>query len=303
MNHLISVKYISKNNIVRLILKTIDMKKNTYQYNLQGKTLINYFCESSTRTSCSFQTAMYKLGGNVINVGPQQKGDSIEVTIKTLSYYGNIIVMRHPLKESILRASRVATVPIINAGNGEHPTKALLDVYTIYTELHNRSVYLNKPIIITFVGDLKNNQSIHSLIYILCNFSTIQFNYVCPKGLEIPEDIYREINEKGSTQQYITSVDETLEKSDVFYFTRIKLDQSAAQLTEYDEVQPYSITLKEVSKMKPTAIIMHPLPRLDEIHFDVDYDKRAVYYKQIENGIYIRMTILHEMLTNTKLFH
>lgn len=315
MNHLISVKSLNQKMIMQLILKTIEMKKNTYQYkyNLQDKILVNYFCEPSTRTSCSFQIAMYKLGGNVIHVDEQtssvKKGESIEDTIKTLSYYGNIIVMRHPLKESILRASKVATVPIINAGNGngEHPTQALLDIFTIYTELQSRGISLYDPITITFVGDLKNGRTIHSLIYILYHFPSIRFNYLCPSGLEMPEEIYDEIANKKLSQQYISSLEETLEKSDIFYFTRIQKERidSSTHLSEYDKIQPYSITLKEVSKMKPTAIIMHPLPRLDEIHFEVDCDKRAVYYKQIDNGIYMRMTILHEMLTNTNtnLFH
>lgn len=307
--HFLSVKQLNKTTILSLIYRTNEIKKNASLYSLQGKTLINYFCEPSTRTSCSFQAAMYKLGGNVINVDEKtssvQKGETLEDTIQTLAYYGNIIVMRHPLKESLDRAAKISSVPIVNAGNGngEHPTQALLDIYTIHTELQNRSISIHDtlPIIVTFIGDLKNSRTIHSLIQILSHFQCMQFYYLCPEGLEMPTEIYNEMNEKGFQQQYISRLDEILDKSDIFYFTRIQKERidNLDLKSEYNDIQPYSITMKEVNQMKSSSIIMHPFPRLDEIHFGVDFDKRAVYYKQIDNGVYMRMTILHEILNNS----
>ena len=251
---------------------------------------------------------MYNLGGNVINVDEKtssvQKGENIEDTIQTLNYYGNIIVMRHPLKESLERAAKVSHVPIVNAGNGngEHPTQALLDIYTIYTELQKRRISIteNTCIIISFVGDLKNSRTIHSLIQLLCHFQCIQFYYLCPEGLEMPTDIYNEINEKGFQQQYVSSLNEILSKSDIFYFTRIQKERiGSSDISKYVNIQPYSITMEEVNQMKESSIIMHPFPRLEEVHFEIDSDKRAVYYKQIDNGVYMRMTILHEILNNS----
>ena len=306
--HFLSVKQLNKSSIIHLIYKTNEIRQNIHKYSLGGKTLINYFSEPSTRTSCSFQKAMYNLGGNVINVDEKtssvQKGENIEDTIQTLNYYGNIIVMRHPLKESLERAAKVSHVPIVNAGNGngEHPTQALLDIYTIYTELQKRRISIteNTCIIISFVGDLKNSRTIHYLIQLLCHFQCIQFYYLCPEGLEMPTDIYNEINEKGFQQQYVSSLNEILSKSDIFYFTRIQKERiGSSDISKYVNIQPYSITMEEVNQMKESSIIMHPFPRLEEVHFEIDSDKRAVYYKQIDNGVYMRMTILHEILNNS----
>ena len=309
--HLFSVRQLEKYIVLRLIQKANEMKHNRLIYNLRGKTLINYFCEPSTRTSCSFQAAMYKLGGQVITVNDQtsstQKGESLEDTIKTLGYYGDIIVMRHPEKGSVERATLVSSVSIINAGDGsgEHPTQALLDIYTIYSELTKRGIYINSDrrfpsLIITFVGDLKNSRTIHSLVYLLCYFPCIRFNYVCPEGLEMPEDIYAVIEEKGIQQEYKSSLEETLSTTDIFYVTRIQKERFDTE-AEYLRVKQYNITMKEVSVMKETAIIMHPLPRLMEISTDIDKDPRAVYFNQVENGVYMRMAILHEILNSSVL--
>ena len=309
--HLFSIRQLDKYVVLRLIQKANEMKYNHLIYNLQGKILINYFCEPSTRTSCSFQTAMYKLGGQVITINDQtssrQKGESLEDTIKTLGNYGDVIVMRHPEKGSVERATLVSSVSIINAGDGsgEHPTQALLDIYTIYTELTKRGIHINSDrrfpsLIITFVGDLKNSRTIHSLVYLLCYFPCIRFNYVCPEGLEMPEDICAVVEGKGIQQEYKSSLEETLSTTDIFYVTRIQKERFNTE-AEYLLVKQYSITMKEVSVMKETAIIMHPLPRLMEISTDIDKDPRAVYFNQVENGVYMRMAILHDILNSSVL--
>jgi len=311
--HLFSVRQLEKYLVLRLIQKANEMKYNRLIYNLQGKILINYFCEPSTRTSCSFQAAMYKLGGQVITVNDQtsstQKGESLEDTIKTLGYYGDIIVMRHSEKGSVERATLVSSVSIINAGDGsgEHPTQALLDIYTIYSELTKRGIHINSnrrfpSLIITFVGDLKNSRAVHSLVYLLCYFPCIRFNYVCPEGLEMPEDIYSVVEGKGIQQEYKSTLEETLSTTDIFYVTRIQKKRFETE-AEYSLVKQYNITItmKEVSVMKDTAIIMHPLPRLMEISTDIDKDPRAVYFNQVENGVYMRMAILHEILNSSVL--
>ena len=185
MNKLITVATLNKETIYNLIQSTYKMK-NFREMPLKNKTLINYFCEPSTRTSASFHSAMIKLGGNVIPIhgetSSNKKGESIEDSIQTLNYYGDIIVLRHPDIEAIYKASNVSTIPLINAGNGngEHPTQALLDLFTIYDELLKRSEIniFNKKFTITFTGDLQNSRTIHSLIKILCLLHTnITFIY------------------------------------------------------------------------------------------------------------------------------
>jgi len=312
--HLLSVLNITKPKILDYISKAEAMK-SIYETNpislktqLEGKILVSVFYEPSTRTSCSFQSAMLKLGGNVISITDKyssvEKGESLEDTIKTLNSYGNAIVIRHPLKGSSAQAANVSNIPVINAGdgNGEHPTQALLDIFTIKTELEKINITLDddkrEKIRITFAGDLKNSRTIHSLIHVLTLFPKITFIYVSPNGLEMPEEIKNRIKVFEIEQLENKSLQEALQTSDVVYMTRIQKERFSNE-EEYKNIMKtnnYIIDENMMKYAKEKMILMHPLPRLNEINVDVDKDPRAVYFKQVENGVYMRMAILNDIL-------
>jgi aspartate carbamoyltransferase len=290
---MISTKEFTKEDVMFYIKKAeLCEKFELSQYEPSNKTLINLFYEPSTRTSCSFHSAMLKLGGNVIEISDNssaKKGESLEDTIKTVSNYGDIIVLRHPEKDSAERAAKVSTVPLINAGdgNGEHPTQALLDMYTIYKELSykdlnlNINLNLNLKMIVTFIGDLKNSRTIHSLIHLL-NLFHVTYIFISPPGLEIPEEL------KGPSLDL--TLEEALLITDVVYVTRIQKERMN------ETIQPICLSKEILSKTKKDFIIMHPLPRQEELPPEIDDDPRAVYFKQVANGVHMRMAILDELL-------
>jgi carbamoyl-phosphate synthase/aspartate carbamoyltransferase len=310
--HFIDVKQLNKYWVQRIISKTYEMI-NYREKPLKDKILISYFCEPSTRTCASFQTAMIKLGGSVISLQGEntsnQKGESLEDSIKTLNYYGDVIVLRHPEKGSSERASKVSTIPIINAGdgNGEHPTQALLDIFTIFDELKKRNINLyddnRNEINITFTGDLKNSRTIHSLVKMLTYFKKINITYLPHNNLNIPKDIYEIIDSSGLKQEEINIPQEEqikyikyLMKTDILYMTRIQKERFFDNNNIDDLNQPFQITTSNIHFLKETAIIMHPLPRLQEITPLVDNNDKCVYFKQVENGVYVRMAILYEII-------
>ena len=280
MESIISVKEFTIEKVIYYIKKTdnIDKELNTL---CKGKTLINLFYEPSTRTSCSFHKAMLNLGGNVIEItdnSSAKKGETLEDTIKTVSNYGDIIVLRHSENGSSVRASKVSTVPLINAGdgNGEHPTQALLDIYTIYKE--SKKDILNDKLIVTFVGDIKNSRTIHSLIHLL-NLFQVTYIFISPPGLELEQNNLNVLN---------LTLEEALQITDVVYVTRIQKERTS------ETFQPICLT-KEILGTKD-FIIMHPLPRQEELPPDIDDDPRSVYFKQVAYGVKMRMAILHELL-------
>jgi len=297
--NIVSVVQFTKEHVIHYIQKAARFKRNGPD-RLLDKTIINLFYEPSTRTSCSFQAAAIKLGCKIISMTDKyssvEKGESLEDTIKTINYYGDAIVLRHPEKGSSERAARVSKIPIINAGdgNGEHPTQALLDIFTIHEELYSRNIDLQsetrEPITVTFLGDLKNSRTIHSLIHLLALFPRIKFIYVSPKSLEMPQEI-----DKLNVEQTVMTLEEAIVVSDVLYATRIQKERFASE-EEYLSINPYCIDAEMMSKAKDSMILMHPLPRLKEISVEVDSDPRAVYFKQVENGVYMRMAILDTIL-------
>jgi len=313
--HLLTVASLSLSEIKNYILHAEYFKTAKTPQLFDQRTLINLFYEPSTRTSCSFQAAMLKLGGNVITINEQfssaQKGESLEDTIKTVGHYGDVIVLRHPQKGAAQIAAAVSTVPVINAGdrNGEHPTQALLDIFTIKTELQSYGTDLysedREPIVVTFVGDLKNSRTIHSLVRVLAHFPKIRLCYVCPAGLEMPADLAAELAAKEVEQKSADSLQDALPTTDVLYVTRIQKERFASP-ADYDAIMQSSDRNKYVvdndlldrSNAKKSLIIMHPLPRLDEIHVEVDSDSRAAYFRQVDNGVYMRMSILYWTLLN-----
>jgi aspartate carbamoyltransferase len=285
MNSMISVKEFSREKVIYYIKKADNIYNKELNINTicNGKTLINLFYEPSTRTSCSFHKAMLNLGGNVIEIADNssaKKGESLEDTIKTVSNYGDVIVLRHPEKGSSERASKVSTVPLINAGdgNGEHPTQALLDMYTIYKE--SKKDILNDELIVTFIGDIKNSRTIHSLIHLL-NLFQVTYIFISPPGLELDLQ-FTKLN------VLYLSLEEALKITDVVYVTRIQKERTS------EEFKPICLS-KEILGTKD-YIIMHPLPRQEELPPEIDDDLRSVYFKQVAYGVNMRMAILDELL-------
>lgn len=265
------------------------VEKNSGVKDLDGRVSANLFYEPSTRTSSSFAAAMYRLGGNVISINDVQyssvsKGETLEDTVRTLEQYADVIILRHPEVGAAKRAAGVAGVPIINAGDGvgEHPTQALLDLFTIQQEQNKID-----GLTITMLGDLKNGRTVHSLAKLLRLFD-VDVHAVAPSVLAMPSEYGKVTNHE--------SLDEVLPTSDILYVTRVQKERFDS-LEEYERVQgSYIIDNDTAEQMKPSASIMHPLPRVGEIHFDVDSNPRAAYFRQMQNGMFVRMALLEYVL-------
>lgn len=278
----------------------ISLKNDSSEYSklLKNKVMTALFYEPSTRTSASFISAMSRLGGSVIPItqgvhySSVSKGESFEDTIKTLECYSDVIVLRHPEIGSAKIAADITTIPIVNAGDGagEHPTQALLDVFTIFEE-----VDCTKELTIAFVGDLRFGRTVHSLVRLLCKLSTnIKFTFVSPEVLRMPTNILDEI--RGYNIKYDETSVLNLDIPDIFYITRIQKERFTDE-DQYNKLKgTYIITRNSLVDMKQSAIIMHPLPRVGEIHPEVDEDHRAVYFRQVKNGLYARMALLLAVL-------
>jgi carbamoyl-phosphate synthase/aspartate carbamoyltransferase/dihydroorotase len=306
--HVISVKQFTRDNLRYLFSVAHDMRMMVKRVGcldlLKGKVLANAFYEPSTRTSSSFAAAMTRLGGSVISINDTAssvaKGESLPDTVRTLECYADIIVLRHPLAGSAQLAASHARVPIINAGDGigEHPTQALLDVFTIREELGTVN-----GLRVTLVGDLKHGRTVHSLVHLLCLYNLAQLSYVSPPSLRMPRSIVEEVERKGIPQREYEDLAEVLPSTDVLYVTRIQKERFES-LEEYNKVKgSYVITPESLSHAKDTLVVMHPLPRVDEISPQLDSDPRAAYFRQMENGMYIRMALLATVLDNKGALH
>ena len=306
---MLSIKNVNVEYINKLFKLVADPSLLLHRF--PNKILINAFFEPSTRTSLSFETAMYKLGGNVINFNSiyssMQKGESFEDTIKTLNTYGNAIVIRHSDPNMVENARKISSVPIINGGNGngEHPTQALLDLYTIHKHLNNicrphHITYLEnyepsfdcEKLNILFIGDIKNSRTIHSLLYLLYKFNNVNIHFFPFEGCDPPHGmIAKTMHKCKSESPLIKNKDELkIEDYDIIYCTRYQKER------RNEFLKPNIIIDKEfMKKVKKNAIVMHPLPRNEEISPEVDDDPRCVYFKQMEHGILIRMAILSNL--------
>jgi carbamoyl-phosphate synthase/aspartate carbamoyltransferase/dihydroorotase/carbamoyl-phosphate synthase/aspartate carbamoyltransferase len=265
---------------------------------LNNRVLACLFYEPSTRTSSSFIAAMARLGGKVIPItqGVQfssvSKGESLADTIRTLEQYADVIVLRHDKVGASQRAADYASVPIINAGDGtgEHPTQALLDIFTIREELGQLD-----GLKIAMVGDLRYGRTVHSLTKLLLHYN-ISLRFVSPEILRLPMTIMNEAIDTGIDVRETHDVADVIENADVLYVTRIQRERFV-DLTQYDEVKEHhEITLELLKQAKKKMIIMHPFPRVGEIHYGVDADPRAAYFRQIRNGMFIRMALLASVL-------
>ncbi|MGC9395771.1 MAG: aspartate carbamoyltransferase [Anaerolineae bacterium] len=266
---------------------------------LKGYVLACLFYEPSTRTSASFIAAMERLGGGIIPItqGVQfssvSKGESLPDTIRTLEQYADVIVLRHPEIGSAQLAADYASVPVINAGDGtgEHPTQALLDLFTIREELGRID-----GLKIAMVGDLRYGRTVHSLTRLLMQYDDVSLRFVSPEILRLPMALMNELIDRGIKVRETHDVADVIENADVLYVTRIQKERFSDP-KQYEEVKDcYEITMELMTRAKEKMVVMHPLPRVGEIHYHVDDDPRAAYFRQVKNGMYVRMALLAAVL-------
>jgi aspartate carbamoyltransferase catalytic subunit len=284
--NILTSKKFSKEFIETLFLLTEKIEKGKLDLNLKGKILVNLFFEPSTRTRLGFESAILRLGGNVINIEDInnlaiKRGESLQDTIKMIDKFADVLVIRHFDKDVFKKVE--SELPIINAGNGEdeHPTQSLLDLYTIKKEIGRVDNFK-----ILFVGDLLYGRTIHSLIYLLSKFRGIKIYFSSSNSLKLPEKF------KLENVMEIKDWKEILSEIDVLYTNRIKKERFENKKDYKKAKNFFKINNSVLKKLNENAIIMHPLPRTDEIPINTDKDKRAVYFKQAENGLYIRMALL-----------
>jgi aspartate carbamoyltransferase catalytic subunit len=263
---------------------------------LDGFIMASLFYEESTRTRFSFESAMHRLGGSVISTenakqfSSVSKGETLEDTIRMLNGYSDVIVMRHFESGAARRAADVSAVPVINAGDGagQHPTQAFLDLYTIQKELGHID-----DLDIAVVGDLANGRTVRSLCYLLSRYRNIRIFMVSPPVVAMGEDIKEYLHRHNVWFTEEADLREIAPRVDVLYQTRIQKERFGDRTQDYLAARGVYIVDRDlIQTMKPNSIIMHPLPRVDEITTDVDSDPRAAYFRQAQNGLYIRMAIL-----------
>lgn len=274
-----------------------DLKGKNSLSLLKGKILCTLFFEPSTRTRLSFEAAMQRLGGGVISLGSVEsssvaKGETLTDTAQTVAQYADVIVIRHPRMGSAKEVADAVSIPVINAGDGagQHPTQALLDLYTIRKELGSL-----KNLTISLVGDLKNGRTVHALVEVLSHFG-VRFYFVSPDLLRMPEEVAVRMKEKGCEVIETDDLVMAASKSDLVYMTRIQKERFA-DLSEYEKVKgSYIIDREFLDRLKKKITILHPLPRVDEIHPEVDSYPGAAYFRQMRNGVFVRMALLAMIL-------
>ena len=301
MKSVINILDLTTAEVDDLIALAGDMIENPAKYAkvCEGKKLATLFFEPSTRTRLSFEAAMYELGGHVIgfsdaNSSSATKGESVADTVKVISCYADIIAMRHTREGAPLVASCNATIPVINAGDGghSHPTQTLADLLTIKREkgrLHDLTV--------GFCGDLKYGRTVHSLIEALSRYTGIKLVLISPEELRIPGYVKHEIIRKsGMPYVETTDLEGSLPELDILYMTRVQKERFA-DLAVYERLKDsYILTEEKMKLAKADTIVLHPLPRVNEISVKIDADPRACYFKQVRNGKYIRMALILTLL-------
>ncbi|WFD43066.1 Carbamoyl-phosphate synthase [Malassezia psittaci] len=299
--HMVSVSQFNREDLHALFTVAQEMRFLTERYGvldvLRGRVMSTLFYEESTRTSSSFDAAMNRLGGRVVAINTSRssvaKGETLADTIRTLGCYSDVIVLRHPAVGSSQEAAKFSPVPIINAGDGvgEHPTQALLDVFSIREELGTV-----KGLTITLVGDLKNGRTTHSLVRLLALYG-VTLNFVAPSSLEMPREVVRELAKRKITMYETSNLDDVIGSTDVLYVTRIQRERFA-NIEDYERVKgSYIVNNDVLARAKADTVVLHPLPRVDEIDPEVDFDtKRAAYFRQMRYGLFIRMALLAMVL-------
>ena len=294
---LISIQDFSKDEILHILDVAREFEQNREQDFLKGKVIACLFFEPSTRTRLSFESAVNRLGARVIGFPDnrntsQTKGETLEDTIKIVSNYVDMIVMRHPVAGAADIAASVASVPVINAGDGanQHPTQTLLDLYAIQkTQGHLENLNIN------MVGDLKYGRAVHSLVEALRHFSP-HFVFTSPEELTMPRKYLEMLSAAGISYKETSRIEDGLNDCDILYMTRVQQERFP-DMDEYNKVKDvYRLTASMLSGVKPGMKIMHPLPRVNEIATDVDSTPYAYYFQQAGGGMYVRMAIISYLL-------
>jgi aspartate carbamoyltransferase len=305
MKDIISMNDMSKEEILEIleIAEKIENSSEKEKLNfLKGKIIATLFFEPSTRTKMSFESAAFRLGAQVLQLPPLEqssvkKGESFSDTIRMVESYSDVIVVRHPNDGAARLASTTSKKPVINAGDGsnQHPSQTLLDLYTIKEEKGTLS-----NLSIAFVGDLKYGRTVHSLVKALTHFNpTIYF--VSPKILQMPAYLIDDLDKNNIKYEILEDFRDCLDKIDVFYMTRIQKERFP-DIEDYQKVKGVYVINKEniLGKCKEDMIILHPLPRVDEISTDLDETKHALYFKQAKNGIPVRQAMMMKVLDKVK---
>lgn len=301
LKHLISLQDYSTEEIREIVNlgEKISISPKNYAEKCKGKILATLFYEPSTRTKFSFESAMLRLGGNIIgfsdaNTSSVSKGESVADTIKVMSYYADIAVMRHPKEGAPKLASQYASIPIINAGDGGHlhPTQTLTDLLTIQKykgSLENH--------VIGLCGDLKYGRTVHSLIKTMTRFNTKKFILISPEELTLPDSLKRHLQENYDLEiQEVKRVEDAIDDLDILYMTRIQRERFFNEEDYLKLKDSYILTKDKIKNAKNDLIIMHPLPRVNEIAYEVDTDKRAMYFEQAQMGLFVRMALIMKLL-------
>ncbi len=290
---LVSITDFSLEEILKVLDRAKEFEKNTNQNILKNKVIATLFFEPSTRTRLSFESAINRLGGRVIGfTDPSSssvtKGETLKDTIKTVSNYSDLIVMRHPLEGSAKYASEVSSVPIINAGDGanQHPTQTLLDLYSIRKtqgKLENLNIF--------FVGDLKYGRTVHSLLMAMSHFKPV-FNFISPERLKIPKEYKMFLNSLKIKYFEHESFTDIISEADIIYMTRVQKERFS-DLIDYERTKNIYILKNEMLKnTKDNLKILHPLPRVNEIDIDLDENPKSYYFTQALNGVFTRQAII-----------
>jgi len=294
---LVSINDYSKEEILHIIQLAAEFEATPHPGLLDGKVIATLFYEPSTRTRLSFESAINKLGGRIVGFTDSSsssvtKGESLKDTIKTVSNYSDLIVIRHPLEGSALYASEMATVPVVNAGDGanQHPTQTLLDLYSIQKTqgtLEDLNIFL--------VGDLKYGRTVHSLLMAMSHFNTT-FNFISPKELQMPEEYKMHLDTLGLKYYEHLDFTDIVSRADIVYMTRVQRERFSDPM-DYEKVKNvYVLRNHMLQNTKPNMRILHPLPRVNEIHTDVDQNEKAYYFTQALNGVYTRQAIIASIL-------
>ncbi len=294
---LVSINDFTKNEILQIVDLAAKFEADPNQELLKNKVIASLFFEPSTRTRLSFETAISRLGGRIVGFSDARsssttKGETLKDTIKMVSNYADLIVMRHPLEGSARYASEQSSVPIINAGDGanQHPTQTLLDLYSIKKTqgtLENLNIFM--------VGDLKYGRTVHSLLQAMSHFNPV-FNFISPDELRMPDEYKFWLDSQGITFYEHREFTDIISRADILYMTRVQQERFADHI-EYEKVKNVYILKNSMLKnTKENLRILHPLPRVNEISTDVDENPKAYYFEQAENGVYARMAIIASIL-------
>ena len=290
---LVSIHDFTKEDILRIMELAADFEANPDQRLLYGKVVASLFFEPSTRTRLSFESAINRLGARVIGFSDMNntsvtKGATLHDTIRVISNYCDMIVMRHPVEGAARYASEVSRVPVVNAGDGanQHPSQTLLDLYSIL-KTQGRLDNIN----IMMVGDLKYGRTVHSLLEALSHFKA-EFTFVSPPELQMPTEYKMQLYERGISYYETSDMMERMEMADIIYMTRVQRERFS-DIMEYERVKnAYILHNDMLASTKPNMKILHPLPRVNEIATDVDDNPKAYWFQQTENGVYTRMAIM-----------